>query len=294
MAPSTQVVTTTATATKQNESDWSLGWRFESVRTANGREDLVRIPLTPEEALHPEEGYVIPVSTAHTDTTIDIRNMLRARYTSQPTMAVFHDLVFEWDHPEIGNYAPDIAVVPHVREREADRGTFNVAQEGTRPLLIIEVVSPRTRKDDRVTKVKDYARLGVQEYVYIDKRTQKGETLWEVAGFRLDEGFYLPIVPDEDGAIYCETLNIRIGLEQGQIWIEDANTGKDLLTNLQAQQALLAAEEQTKIEAEARRAAEEQVKIEADARQAAEARVAELEAQMRAWQQAANQATENP
>ena len=52
----------------------------------------------------------------------------------------------------------------------------------------------------------------------------------------------------------------------GQVWIEDANTGKDLLTNLQAQQAL----------------------------QAAEARVAELEAQMRALQQAANQATANP
>lgn len=279
MNPLTKTLPAT-TATKQNEPDWSLGWRFESVRTANGREDLVRIPLTPDEALHPEEGYVMPVRTAHADTTIDIREMLRARYTEQPTIAIFHDLVFEWDHPEIGNYAPDIAIVPNVHDREVDRGTFNVAQEGTRPLLVIEVVSPRTRKDDRVTKVKDYARLGIQEYVYIDKRIQKGETIWEVAGFHLDDGFYLPIVPDEDGAIYCTTFTIRIGVENGQVWIEDANTGKDLLTNLQAQQAL--------------QAAEEQVKAEIEARQAAEARIAALEAQLRAFQQAANQPAANP
>ena len=50
MDPSTKTLPATP-ATKQNEPDWSLGWRFESVRTANGREDLVRIPLTPAEAL---------------------------------------------------------------------------------------------------------------------------------------------------------------------------------------------------------------------------------------------------
>jgi len=48
------------------------------------------------------------------------------------------------------------------------------------------------------------------------------------------------------------------------VWQEDAATGKDLLTNLQARQAL---------------------QIEEQARQAAEARIAELEAQLQALHQ---------
>ncbi|MEZ4727905.1 MAG: Uma2 family endonuclease [Caldilineaceae bacterium] len=311
MAPSTQTLPT-AQISKQTEPDWSLGWRYERVRTADGKEELVQIPLTPDEALHPEEGYVIPVRPYHERITTDLSVMLHAHYHHHPTITVFCDLVFKWDHPEIRSFAPDVALVPNVREPTADRGEFVVADEGTRPLLVIEVVSPNSRVGDRVTKVRDYPQVGVQEYIYIDHWKRRGQTIWEIAGFRLAGDRYLPIVPDEDGAIYSETLNLRIGIEEGQVWIEDANTGKELLTHLQTQQALQAAEEQAKAEAAARQAAEEQAKAEAAARQMAEeqakaeaaarqaaeeqaqaeaaarrtleARLAELEAQMRRLQ----------
>ncbi|MEZ4725991.1 MAG: Uma2 family endonuclease [Caldilineaceae bacterium] len=127
-----------------------------------------------------------------------------------------------------------------------------IVEEAARPLLIVEVVSPSTRENDRVKKVRHYARAGVQEYVYIDHWTRN--ELWEIVGFRLEEGLYEPMVPDEDGALYCQTVGLRIGIENGKVWVEDAETGEDLLTNLAAHRAL----------------------------RAAKARIAELEAQVRA------------
>jgi len=286
MAPSTQTLTTAQT-TNQTEPDWSLGWRYERVRTADGKEELVQIPLTPDEALHPEEGYIMPVRPYHERITTDLSVMLRAHYHHHPTITVFCDLVFKWDHPEIRSFAPDVALVPNVRAPAADRGEFVVADEGTRPLLVIEVVSPNSRVGDRVTKVRDYPQVGVQEYIYIDHWERRGQAIWEIAGFRLAGDRYLPIVPDEDGAIYSETLHLRIGIEEGQVWIEDANTGKELLTHLQTYQALQAAEEQAKAEAAARQAAEEQATVEAAARQAAEEQArAEVAARQEAEEQA--------
>lgn len=61
-------------------------------------------------------------------------------------------------------------------------------------------------------------------------------------------------MPDEDGASYCQSVGLRIGIENGKVWVEDTETGQDLLTHLATQQAL----------------------------RVAEARVAELEAQLRA------------
>lgn len=264
--------------------DWALGWRYEPVRTTNGQTELVRIPLTPEEALHPQEGYVMPIRTDHDRISDDLCDMLRPHLEAQADVAVFHDLVFAWDHPDVKPYAPDIAVIPQVRDREQNRSQFVVQEEGTRPSLIIEVVSPRSREADRVTKVRDYARIGVQEYVYIDQRTYKGAIVWEVVGFRLQEGVYLPILTDEDGALYLTTLNLRIGIEDGKVWLEDSATGENLLTNLEAQRARRAAEARAAA-AEAQAASEVEARRAAEARTAeAEARLAQLEAVLRAQQ----------
>jgi Uma2 family endonuclease len=268
------VLTKTTRPAATPELDWSAGWRYEWLRHADGTETAVPVPLTAEEIRHPQEGYVMPIRTSHDRLSGAACDMLRAHFADQPDVAVFHDLIFEWDHPEVGNYAPDIAVVFGVRQPEADRSKFVIAAEGTRPALIIEVTSPTTRTIDRSDKVKDYALVGVQEYVYIDHWTRKNKETWEIAGFRLVNGYYLPIVPDEDGAIYCATIAMRIGVEEGQIWLEDAATGENLLTNLEVRRALRLAEA-------AQAAAEKRANAEEQARRAAEARIAELEARLR-------------
>jgi Uma2 family endonuclease len=274
------------------EPDWSLGWRYELVRDARGQERSIRVPLTPEEARHPKEGYVMPERTEHETISDDLADMLRGHFAAESTIAVFRDLVFEWDHPAVKSYAPDIAVVPDVRDRDINRGQFVVAEEGTRPNLIIEIVSRNSREEDRVNKVRNYALVGVREYVYIDIRMRRNELVSELVGFRLQDNQYLPILPDEDDALYLETVNLRIGLEGNRVWLEDGETGADLLNDLQVrrawraeQEARQAAEARAQAEEEARHAAETRAQAEEAARIAAQARIAELEAQLQRLQQ---------
>jgi Uma2 family endonuclease len=243
------------------EVDWTLGWRYESATTPDGKFTTIRIPLTPYEARHPQEGYVMPESTDHSDTSVELRNMLRTWALQHPEMTIFRDLVFEWDRPDIGNYAPDIAVVPNVHDPQKRRGTFVVAEEGTQPCLIIEVVLPKTRDTDRIDKPRDYALLGIQEYVYIYSRNTKRGVVSEIVGHRLRNGVYEPIPVDEDGAVYCETVSLRIGVHNGIVWVEDATTGKELMSHVETAQAHLAAEERA-VTAE-QRAAELEAELQA-------------------------------
>jgi len=141
----------------------------------------------------------------------------------------------------------------------------------------------------------------VQEYIYIDHTTRRGKEIWEIAAFRLDGDRYLPMLPDEDGACFCETVGLRIGLEEGRVWLEDANSGEELLTAQQVSaardaeaaranaEAARATAEAERANAEAARATAEAARAnaEAEARKAAEARAAELEAIIAALQQKA-------
>jgi Uma2 family endonuclease len=278
-----------APATAPAKVDWSYGWREEYVPTPEGKTELIRIPLTEEEALHPKLGYIMPERTEHDFISDDLCDMLRAHVAGQPGMAVYRNLIFVWDQPDLKPFAPDVAVVPNVQEPERSRGEFVVAEESTRPVLVIEVVSPNSRKADRVTKVRDYATAGVQEYVYIDARPRKGEIVWEIAGFRLEDGRYLPILPDEDDAIYCESVGLRIGIEAGKVWLEDAQTGENLLTNLEAQRARREAESRAAAAAEQAAAAAAQAAAEATARRSLEERLAEVEEQLRLLRAERNQ-----
>ncbi len=270
--------------TSSPEPDFSAGWKEVKVKKPNGEYEEIQIPLTPEERLHPEEGYIMPESTDHDRLISNINEMLRARYANQPKMAVFADLIIQWDKSELKHHCPDIMVIPNVDNREKRRGRFYVAKEGTRPILLIEIVSPGSKKADRVTKVDHYARAGVQEYVYIDSWERTSGIVWELAGFRLAGDHYLPMLPDEEGSLYCETIGVRIGLKEGEVWMQDYESGEFLMTNLEAQAARQVAETQAAYaetratEAEARATeAELRAAQEKAAREALEVRLAEFE-----------------
>ena len=231
----------------------------------------------------------MPERTEHETMSDDLADMLRGHFTAQPDMAVFRDLVFEWDVAAVKSYAPDIAVVPHVRNRDENRGQFVVAEEGTRPSLAIEIVSRNSREEDRVNKVRNYALVGIQEYVYIDVRLRHGSIVSELAGFRLQDNHYLPILPDEDDALYLETVNLRIGLDGNRVWLEDGTTGEDLLNDLQVRRALRTEQEARQAAEAAQQAAEARAQAEEEARQAAEAR-AQAEEEARRGTEEAHQA----
>jgi len=70
-----------------------LGWRTEVLRHADGTSTTAYVPLTSAEFLHPEEGYHLPNSTFHDKVSGDAKDMLTRRYASDPTIAVFRDLL---------------------------------------------------------------------------------------------------------------------------------------------------------------------------------------------------------
>jgi hypothetical protein len=135
-------------------------------------------------------------------------------------------------------------VVFGVQNKEQIRTDFLVTEEGTRPSLVVEVVSPRYRKEDREIKVRQYARAGVQEYIIFDRRRQRGQILDEVLGYRLVDNIYVPITPDEEGRILCETVGLYVGLHDGEVVVVDAQTQERLLRAGELEQWAIHAQQQ--------------------------------------------------
>ena len=207
------------------------GWRVEIVNQANGEPISVRIPLTSSEFLHPKEGCHLPNSTFHDDTTGSAKDMLTRRYRNRSNVGVFRDLLIKWDITGLDDHSPDIAVVFGVRNPAQNRTRFIVADEGVRPVFILEVVSPRYRREDRETKVVDYALAKVQEYMIVDRRNYRGQILDEVLGYRLVSGHYQPLTPDQEGRVFFQTVGLWMSLREGQLIMEDAATGTRLKTS---------------------------------------------------------------
>ena len=259
------------------------GWRTVEVVQPDGSTVFEMIPLTSEEFLHPEEGYHLPNSTFHDRIAGDIKDILTRRYANDPTTAVFRDLIIRWQIANLGDHCPDTCVVFGVHNKDEVRTEFLVDEEDTRPSLVVEVVSPRYRKEDRETKVRQYARAGVQEYIIFDRRRQRGQMLDEVLGYRLVDGTYIPITPDEEGRIFCETVGLWMGLHDGEVVMVDAQTQERLLRAqeleqwaIQAQQQAFQAQQQA-TEAEQRASQAEEEKAQAEQRASeAEQRAAQL------------------
>ena len=235
------------TVTPQNLTNVlaECGFRIEEITHPDGTYDFHYVPLTEEEFLHPQEGYHLPNSIFHDTATADAKDMLSRRYANDPTTGVFGDLLIKWEIPNLGDHCPDAFVAFGIDNKEANRTEFLISAEGTRPALIIEVVSPRYRTTDRVKKVRHYAQAGVREYIILDRRKQRGDYVDEAIGYRLDdEGQYLPLIPDEEGRVLCETVGLWIGLQDGRVVMVDALTQERLLTALELQQKLTQTEQQ--------------------------------------------------
>ena len=154
-----------------------------------------------------------------------------------------------WDIPDLQPNGPDIAVVLGVREQR-NWSTFDVAQEGVRPALIVEVTSPETRALDLVDKLEIYALAGVPLYVIVDTRRWKGAETLHLLGYRLMPTGYEVLAPDERGWLWLDPVGLWLGVGEHAVQCYDAHGNpvesyKDLA-------AARAAAEARAIDAEAR------------------------------------------
>jgi Uma2 family endonuclease len=105
---------------------------------------------------------------------------------------------------------PDVFWVGGV-EPERERKAWISWEEGGRlPDVIVELLSPSTARKDRTEKKDLYARVfGTAEYFLADPETRKLE------GYRLSGRSYRPILPDEQGRLWSEQLEVYFGAWQG-------------------------------------------------------------------------------
>jgi len=262
------------------------GWRFVPRPTPEDPQHLEQVPLTLDDVLRPDVGDFIAHSDRHETDRMYLTAVLRARLEASGAAIVLSDVRIAWDIPDLRPHRPDVMVIPGVAERQ-DWSTFEVAVEGARPALIIEITSPETRVNDLKRKVVHDARAGVAQYVIVDRGGRGAARRARPLDYRLAEGVYRRCAPDAVGRVHLTIANLWLGVAEDHLVCYDER-GAAFGDYATVVRQAAAAEERAQREAAAREAeararaeAEEQARREAAARAELEARMRDLEAELR-------------
>jgi Uma2 family endonuclease len=261
-----------APAATEQVDPFFYGWRFVRRTLPDGNETLEQVALTADDVLHPQEDDFVVQSDDHQRICAYLYDVLRGRFKDDPGAVVLHDTLVAWDVPGLRPLSPDIAMIFGVRERRA-WGTFDVAAEGARPRMVIEVTSPATREVDLARKLDAYDIAEVPLYVIVDSYERKGMLTRRLLGYQMTPQGYVGLAPDERGWLWMEPVGLWIGIRENQIecYHTDGRYIEDYAEVLAA-----------RIEAETRaETAEARAQAERQARTQAEARLADLEAELR-------------
>ncbi|ABU59536.1 Uma2 family endonuclease [Roseiflexus castenholzii] len=262
------------------EDPFRYGWRFVPRPTPDDPHHLEQVPLTLEDVLHPETGDFIVHSDRHETDRMYLTAVLRARLEEAGVAIVLSDVRIAWDIPDLRPHGPDVMVIPGIRERQ-DWSTFEVAVEGARPALIIEITSPETRENDLERKVEHYARAGVAQYVIVDDAGKgRGKRRLRLLDYRLEAGMYRLHPLDAAGRVHLAIADVWLGVEGDHVVCYDDH-GVAFGDYATVVRQAADAEERARLEAQARQEAEKRAQREAErARREATARAA-AEAQAR-------------
>jgi len=242
-----------------------LGWRYVRVERPDGTVDTVQIPLTPGDLLHPEEGDFQLHTDGHNEDCGYLKAVLKAHLAGDPSAVVLSDCRIAYDAP-FRPLGPDVAVFLGVGAR-SDWSTFDAAEEGARPALVVEVTSPDTRGNDFGIKRDLYEQAGVPIYAIIDRRPAGGSTRVSVLGYRLTPDGYEPLEPGPLGRLWLEPVRLWLGALGDRAACFDPDTGREIGDYLAIRREL-AAEAEARAAADARAAAADTRATEADARAA--------------------------
>jgi Uma2 family endonuclease len=264
-----------------DDPEFPYGWRHAVGTGPDGQPVLRKQPLTPEDVLHPQDGDHIAEGPAHDADRSYLVKGLRARYHSLPGALVLCECPITWDVPGLRPHRPDVALVLGVRRMQACWNNFDVAGEGVRPALLIEVVSPCTREADAQVKLDHYHRAGVPCYVLVDREEAGRPT---VRGYRWMPDRYADL-PLEGGWLALGATGLWLGTSGDRLVLSDHPGGEDAPDYLDLTRALQAArqeisEERARADAEARgRAAAERAAAMAEARAEHAERLARAESE---------------
>ena len=114
-----------------HDVEWDVylyGWREVPHPSPNGTSQMVRIPLTRKDVLHPQVGDFRMHSDNHERFCIYLYNVLTAQLADDPTAVVLHDVRVAWAAPDVDPHGPDLAVIWDVKVRK-NWSTFDEKME---------------------------------------------------------------------------------------------------------------------------------------------------------------------
>lgn len=211
--------------------------------------EQVAMPLTPELFLHTRLEDRLTQGKRHGDTARQIADLLDHFFRPAPDVLVTFDLRHPLG-PDLPQPSPDVSVIRGVRDKDADRDNFDIEQEGVRPCLIVEVVSPlssRIRQTDLVSKVEVYRLAGVAEYLIVD--STRRDRRFRLIGYRLDAfGRYQSIEPDDQGRFLSKTTGLwfQVSPDGERVLLSEYPSGRPLLTRKEEEVLRKAAEERAR------------------------------------------------
>ncbi|MCW5851551.1 MAG: Uma2 family endonuclease [Anaerolineae bacterium] len=202
------------------------------------------------------DGKPMGETDVHVQELANLLQTLQIRYRdAQDVHVAGNSFIYYEEGNRRARFSPDVYVVFGVPKRL--RRIYKLWEEGQPPSAVFEFTSRSTMLEDRGNKKALCENLGVHEYFLCDPLAEYLRP--PLQGFRLTDGWYRPIEPDDQGWLHSATLDVTLRLENAQLLLTDAATGQRLLRPLEADQAL---------------------RQEAEARRQAEARAAEAEAEL--------------
>jgi colicin import membrane protein len=283
----TEMIPTPSESSRPKDDPFYLGWRYIKELDKDGKEDIKQVPLNPDDLLHPEEDDFLVTNYAHIINFNYLFGVFKERVRGRPGEIAFGDMRIDWQIDDDSVFGPDISVFRNLNAPwDPHRGTFPVKSMGAETVVVIEITSPSTEKNDRGVKVKEYQRIGIPLYIIVDYEEDAGELVVVVYGYRMTPAGYSRIPADPKG-IWIEHLRlwVRSGGEKVICVDEWGNEIPERPELTEQRDRFLKERDEARqlTEREKQRAEQEKLRAEESAR-----KVAELEAELRRLRGEAN------
>jgi Uma2 family endonuclease len=201
---------------------------------------------TKAEVYYPEEDDNLMGETDfHMDALILLREGLEDHFAEEPRVYVASDMfVYYVEGDPRRCKSPDVMVVKGVARRR--RRIFKTWEEGVVPCTAFEISSGKTWREDVGAKRREYAQIGVIEYIVFDP---EGVYLQPVLrGWRLGGRRYVAMKPAADGSLESRELGLRMVPEGVLLRLIDVRSGKPIPTRTERAEALAAEVERLRAE----------------------------------------------
>jgi Uma2 family endonuclease len=219
------------------------------------------------------DGKPIAETEVHVLAIVQLLSALRHFFRKQNIYVIGNIFLYYRQGNPKAHKAPDVMVVKNVGKHE--RRSFKVWEEKAMPCVIFEITSKETASEDTVSKATLYASLGVHEYFLFDPLDEYLDQ--QLIGYRLVDGEYVRITPNEDGEIFSTELQAVLRPEGKFLRVVDPQTALPVPSLDEAIE--MAEQEAQRAEQEAQRAEQEAQR--ADAKEAENIRLREEIAELR-------------